>query len=149
MNTIGPQHPRDPRIDEREWQWQERARASQPGAGDDADAIAAYRRIDAALRRPPAPALPADFAAALAARVRSRRRDAARFERRTIAGLVLALVVCGTALLAVNADAVAAELRAGLGQRGMLWALSLGACVLMSVALDAMRRGAGGAPRGA
>jgi len=143
MTTSGPQHPHDARIDEREWQWQERARApsrSAPAAGDDADALAQYRRIDAALRQPPATSLPAGFAATLAARVRSERRDAARFERRLIAGLVIALVATGIVLAAFNAETLAVLLRASLGQRGLLWAIALAACVASSFGLDAMRR---------
>lgn len=88
------------RIDEREWQEQERAREACSGSSEGTGPGASpYRRIAEALRAAPPPALPADFAATVA-------RAAAR-QPRLETGLESGLVLILGALLVLGGIATA------------------------------------------
>lgn len=85
-------------IDEREWQAQEQAlRDRRAGVaatdGDGSD----YRLIDAALRRAPPPALPMDFAAAVARQLARQPKPAidARLEMGLTVVMLLTLAIAG------------------------------------------------------
>ena len=84
------------RIDEREWQMQERALREErfgAAAGDD-PGIAAYRHVARALREPLPDALPSDFAEAIAAQAaRLPVRGESALERWLVRLLYVAFVV--------------------------------------------------------
>lgn len=133
-------------VPEHEWQLQERALHEARAREDGDDALAAYRRIDRALRQPPAERLPSNFAyqvAALAARLPRIAPLDLRLERWLLRGLVAAMalgaviaaVVYGSQWLAAG-DALAA---AGNNPHALGWVLLLGACVLLSWGMQGLR----------
>ena len=129
---------------DREWQAQERARLDERNGvapGDD-PLLARYRQVARALRQPPPVALPADFAAQVAARAGHAPLDT-RFERLAMRGLVGALALSG---------AVAAALYGGEWLRSLAlllprespglvlnWALALAGCLGLSWSFERLR----------
>jgi len=134
------------RIDEREWQAQERAlREERLGAMASGDPeIAAYRQVVRALSAPLPDELPSDFARAVAAQAaRLPARADSELERWLVRSLVLAFVV--SALYFVASDG-GAWLRASLSLLPAAdlaavrsWGLALGACVAMTWAFGRLR----------
>lgn len=138
-------NPQDKRIDEHEWQVQERARleACAGTHAPEAAADLAARRVADALRRPPADGLPADFAARVARLALSQSRAAAadaRLEIVLLRWLVVLFATGGLVTLAVYGGTIAAQLRPALGADGLAWASALAACAGLSWAFDRMLR---------
>lgn len=148
MNT-----PND-RFDEREWRVQERALREERLHADEAGdpELAAYRRVARALRAPMPDALPADFAASVAAHVANR-------SVQTQGGLERALLHALSAVFAASALYVIAQYGGGWLRASVdwmphadatalrSWGLVLGGCMAMTWALGHLRRGEGDAPR--
>jgi hypothetical protein len=145
MNT--PEHDRidsstDDKLDEREWQAQERAvRAARLHlAGPDADP--GYRRIANVLRQAPPVQLPADFARQLARRVGAATLDL-RLERWLLRAVLLVLAVAVPVVLLRHAGAgaqVAAAVFPALSQSAPGWLLALLACVALNGLMEPLRR---------
>lgn len=133
-------------FDEREWLLQERAlREERLASADSGDAGAAsYRIVVRALREPVREALPADFAARIAARCA---RPNARGDNGLEAWLVRVLVVVfAVSALYVVASQGGAWLRASLSLLPAAdatavrsWGLALGACMAMTWMLGRLR----------
>lgn len=136
----------------REWEAQERAvRAERLGARVGQDpAVAQYRLIDRALRKPPLTALPRGFAAEVAARVEAKARAGNEsFEVWLGRGLVALLVLAGTAAvlfffgdaLRDFAENVAVPEAAALRMQTFAgWAAAIAACVGVSAAFNLGRK---------
>lgn len=127
---------------EREWQAQERAlRAERHGldpAGDDARQRR-YRLLARALRQPPAEALPADFAARLAAQVDEAAAAPAaaggRFESMLLAALIGAFAVAAIVVLVGYGPAWLPAFRTLLpvgDPQALRWPLALAGCLGLS-----------------
>jgi len=121
-----------------EWQAQETAleqeRRRRDGANDDA-LVTRYRMVARVLAEPPASALPADFASAIAARVGVRADIDARFEQRLVLVLVIALGVSGIVVAALYGHswwAPEALIVPGVGAAPLKWLFAVLACVGMS-----------------
>lgn len=136
----------DEHFDEREWQLQERAlreeREAAPG-GDD-PALAQYRRVARALRTPLADALPADFAAQVAARASKRARADGRLEQVATQLLLATLAFAGvvTAML-YGGDwwrASIALLPAAHADVALQWGLAIAGCLGLSWSAELLRR---------
>jgi hypothetical protein len=133
-------------VPEHEWQLQERALREARAQEHGDHALAAYRRIDRALRQPPDARLPSNFAyqvAALAARLPRATGLDLRLERWLLRGLAAAMALgalvagfaFGDALLAVG-DALIAS---GNGSHGARWIALVGACILLSWGMHGLR----------
>lgn len=137
MNTHGP----DPDRDEREWQLQERAlqevRGGAPPSSEDL-ALARYRDIAHALRRPPAAALPADFAARVARIAREPVRET-RLERVLVRVLVVAFALSALAALGAYGGRLLEMLQSATDAGALNWGLGLAACLGLSWSLERMR----------
>lgn len=133
--------PGDEAIDAREWQAQERAlRAERLHLSGDADP--GYRRVAAALRKPPPVALPPDFARRMALRVGAATLDL-RVERWLWLGCIAVLAVAVPAVLALYGGSgleVAAAVFPSLSQTAPGWLLALLACVALNGAMEPLRR---------
>ena len=131
------------RIDEREWQAQERARQdARAGMPSTDPLVARYRAVADALRVPPPDGLPPDFAARVAAQVRHGSLDA-HFEGTLVRTLTTLLGLSG----AVTASLYGRQwLPAILGPlqldsaSAMNWTLALGLCVAVSWLTEPLRR---------
>lgn len=145
MNTRPPGQPSS-KADAaaREWALQERAtrdvREGADGEANDAD-LAAYRRIAHALRTPPAERLPSNFAfqvAQLAARLPKPSRLDLRLEQWLVRGLVGVMALAGLVVAAIYGAGWLSTLEStGTGAGG--WAASVGACLLLTWALQGWR----------
>jgi len=136
--------------DEREWQAQERAlqqeRQGAPPAHDDL-AAARYRPVARVLLEPLPDALPADFAAQVAALARHRQARAAamdlRLERNLMRGLFATLVLGGAVALAIYGqgywDALASAVPSSR-DTGASWWLPALLCVGLSWGMDGLRK---------
>lgn len=146
--------------DEREWALQEAAMRGAAGAGaapaggEDARALASYRAVADALRAPPAPALPPDFAARVAALAAARSAptdtllDRLPVERWLLPAL---LAVMAVAALVVAAAYGAAWWRSAAGTFGSaapMWGVAIAACAALSLGIDRLAAAAAG-PHGA
>lgn len=145
------EHDLDPRrIDEREWQAQERAlRGEQRGcmSGDGGPLVARYRQVVSALRQPIAEGLPVDFAQRVAQRVSRqaghRMAIDLRLERNLMRGLVAALALSGAVALAWHGQAAWQSLLALIPPAqgaGIGWGPPLAACIALSWSLEALRK---------
>lgn len=137
-------------VDEREWQAQEQAmRAGHAApAGHEDPLVVAYRRVDAAARHAAPPALPAEFALQVAARVRAEARaplaDAGRLEG-VLLRILLALIPVALAAVAVVFGA--RWWQAGmslLGENALRWVLVAAACGALSWGIERLRAGDAG-----
>lgn len=137
-------------FDEREWRLQERAlreeRLASADGGD--DGIAAYRKVVRALREPLPDALPADFAANVAARAACPpARGDSGVERWLLRALVAAFAASALYVVANDGGdwlrASASLLPAADATALRSWGLALGACIAMTWALGRMREGHG------
>lgn len=131
------------RIDEREWQAQERAlRDSRDGMPSTDPLALRYRAVADALRAPLPDALPPGFAAQVAARVGGAPLDA-RFEGSLVRALVTLLGLSGAVTAAVYGrqwlPAILDPLRLDTAS-AVNWALALGACVAMTWVVEPLRR---------
>ena len=137
--------PTDERVDEREWQLQERAlleERSGAAPGDD-PALADYRQVVRALRAPMAPMLPADFATRVAARAQERAQAGARVEHVLTQALLAVLGIAGGVVVVQSGGAWWHEVTARLPQQdvglGMQWGLAIAACLGLSWAMERLR----------
>jgi hypothetical protein len=141
--------PVNERVDEREWQAQERAlrelRAGMPSRdevlGGDEALVARYRHVARALAVPPAPGLHAGFAAEVA-RLAATRHAApdTGFERGLLRALLLAMVLSSAVVVAVYGVQwwrASAQL---LGTDTLGWTIAVAACAALSWSLEWMRR---------
>ena len=132
------------RVDEREWQAQERALRDAREAMASTDPLALrYRAVVDALRAPLPDALPADFAATVAAQVRDAPLDA-RLEGSLVRTLVTLLGLSGAVTAAIYGrqwlPAILDPLHLDTAS-AMNWALALGVCMAMTwVAEPVLRR---------
>lgn len=134
------------RIDEREWQMQERALREErfgAAAGDD-PGIAAYRHVARALREPLPDALPSDFAEAIAAQAaRLPVRGESALERWLVRLLYVAFVVSALYFVAQDGGAWLRASVSLLPTADMAavrsWGLALGACVGMTWGMARVR----------
>jgi hypothetical protein len=131
------------RIDEREWQAQERALQDARSDTPSTDPLAArYRAVAEALRAPPPDMLPPDFAARVAAQVRHGSLDA-HFEGTLVRTLTTLLGLSGAATAAVYGQqwlpAILGPLQLDSAS-AMNWALALGLCVAVSWLTEPLRR---------
>jgi hypothetical protein len=130
------------RIDEREWQAQERARQDARAGTPSTDPLAArYRAVADALRAPPPDVLPPDFAARVAAQVGHGSLDA-HFEGTLVRTLTTLLGLSGAVTAAVYGrewlPAILGPLQLDSAS-AMNWALALGACVAMTWVMEPLR----------
>jgi hypothetical protein len=142
----------DEERERREWEAQERAvRAERLGARNGHDpAVAQYRLIVRALRKPPLSPLPRDFAASVAARVEQRSRAAnEHVEIWLWRGLVMLLVLAGAAAVSVYFGESLRDLAENLTlpepaafrvQIVASWAAAIAACVGVSAAFNLARK---------
>lgn len=128
--------------DEREWLAQEQAlrdeRLGIAASGSDAPQ-AHYRAIARALREPPEPALPPDFARQVASRATSQaspERANARFEQIMLGVLGATLGVSGALAMARYGG----EAFAAFDARIVQWGLAIAVCAGLSWSLDWLRR---------
>ena len=131
------------RIDEREWQAQERALQDARAGTPSTDPLAArYRAVAEALRAPLPDLLPPDFAARVAANVRHAPLDA-RFEGTLVRTLTTLLGLSGAATAALYGrhwlPAILGPLQLDSAS-AFNWALALGACVAMTWLAEPLRR---------
>jgi hypothetical protein len=134
-----------PRIDEREWQAQERAFQDARSDIPSTDPLAArYRAVADALRAPLPDLLPPDFAARVAAQVRHAPLDA-RFEGTLVRTLTTLLGLSGAATAALYGrqwlPAILGPLQLDSAS-ALNWALALGACVAITWLAEPLRRAA-------
>ena len=115
-----PTEPSPPSLDEQEWQAQERA------LRDERDA--AFSALRQALRQPPIPAIPMDFAARVARRADAAREAAdSRFERVLLQVLIAVLgVSAGVISVLYGAQWLQAVSEFGAGGAGAWMALAVG-----------------------
>ena len=132
-------------IDEREWQLQERALFEErSGAApvDDAD-LAGYRQVARALRAPMPPALPADFAARVAAQAHARAQAGSRVEHLLTQALLAVLGIAGGVVVVQSGGTWWHEATARLPQQdvglGLQWGLAIAACLGLSWAMEHLR----------
>ena len=131
------------RIDEREWQAQERAlQDARDGTPSTEPLAARYRAVAEALRTPLPDLLPPDFAARIAAQVRHAPLDA-RFEGALVRTLTMLLGLSGAVTAAVYGrqwlPAILGPLQLDSAS-AMNWALALGMCVAVSWLVEPLRR---------
>jgi hypothetical protein len=131
------------RIDEREWQAQERALQDVRAGAPSTDPLAArYRAVAEALRAPLPELLPPDFAARMAAQVRHAPLDA-RFEGTLVRTLTTLLGLSGAASAALYGrqwlPAILGPLQLDSAS-ALNWALALGACVAITWLAEPLRR---------
>ena len=131
------------RIDEREWQAQERALQDVRTGAPSTDPLAArYRAVAEALRAPLPELLPPDFAARMAAQVRHAPLDA-RFEGTLVRTLTTLLGLSGAASAALYGrqwlPAILGPLQLDSAS-ALNWALALGACVAITWLAEPLRR---------
>lgn len=131
------------RIDEREWQAQERALQDVRTGTPSTDPLAArYRAVAEALRAPLPELLPPDFAARMAAQVRHAPLDA-RFEGTLVRTLTTLLGLSGAASAALYGrqwlPAILGPLQLDSAS-ALNWALALGACVAITWLAEPLRR---------
>ena len=122
-------HPRQPDIDEAQWQAQERARiAARDGS---VDANADDLRIAQALRHPPAVDLPFDFATQVASRAQAQASSASGLEQRLLRGLTLVFGLSSAATVAYYGHDWVAALATTLpgGNDALGWSAAAAACV--------------------
>jgi hypothetical protein len=153
--------PTDDNAREREWQAQERAlraeRLRTDAASDDARVLR-YRVLAHALRQPSVEALPADFARDVARQIDATVADASQmpddgtavypfdapFERNLLRALVAAFGLSIGIVIALYAGSWMAPTRdAVLIIAGVLknpWLLTLAGCIVLSAALQGLRR---------
>ena len=133
------------RIDEREWQAQERALQDARAGTPSTDPLAArYRAVAEALRAPLPELLPPDFAARVAAQVRHAPLDA-RFEGTLVRTLTALLGLSGAVTAALYGrqwlPAILGPLQLDSAS-ALNWALALGACVAITWLAEPLRRAA-------
>jgi len=131
------------RIDEREWQAQERALQDARSGTPSNDPLAArYRAVAEALRAPLPELLPPDFAARVAAQVRHAPLDA-RFEGTLVRTLTTLLGLSGAATAALYGrqwlPAILGPLQLDSAS-ALNWALALGACIAATCLAEPLRR---------
>ena len=131
------------RIDEREWQAQERALQDARAGTPSTDPLAArYRAVAEALRAPLPELLPPDFAARVAAQVRHVPLDA-RFEGTLVRTLTALLGLSGAVTAALYGrqwlPAILGPLQLDSAS-ALNWALALGACVAITWLAEPLRR---------
>jgi hypothetical protein len=131
------------RIDEREWQAQERALQDVRTGTPSTDPLAArYRAVAEALRAPLPELLPPDFAARMAAQVRHAPLDA-RFEGTLVRTLTTLLGLSGAASAALYGrqwlPAILGPLQLDSAS-ALNWTLALGACVAITWLAEPLRR---------
>ena len=131
---------------DKEWQAQERARLDERNGAGGADdpLLARYRMVARALRQAPAPALPADFAARVAARAAHVHAPAdTRFERLAMRGLVVALALSAAVAAAVYGGAWLQSFALVLPRQSpglvLNWALALAGCLALSWSFEHLR----------
>ncbi|WP_329741630.1 hypothetical protein [Dyella sp. A6] len=135
---------------EREWQAQERAlRAERLGLdprGDDVR-VRRYRVLSKALRQPPAEALPADFAAQVAAlaapATQPRKTRHGALETALLTSLPGIAVVAGAVALGYDAQAWLPAVRVAVpavDPQSLRWLLALGGCLGLSWLLERWQR---------
>lgn len=145
IDQHAPGHGDQP-VDEREWQLQERAlREERDGApGGDDPVLAQYRQVARALRAPLADALPADFAAQVAARASARARTDGRLEQVATQLLLATLAFAGVVTAALYGGAwwraSIALLPASHADVALQWALAIVGCLGLSWSADLLRR---------
>lgn len=136
----------DARIDEREWQAQERARHDVRDGIATQDPLAArYRAVADALRAPLPDGLPPDFAAGIAAQVARGARVAldARLEHSLVGMLATLLGLSGAVTAALYGKQWLPAILAPLhldSASAINWALALGTCVAMTWLAEPLRR---------
>ena len=134
------------RIDEREWQAQERALQDARDGVPTQDPLAArYRAVADALRAPLPDLLPSDFAAGVAAQVVQGAHAPldARLERSLVSTLPTLLGLSGAGVAALYGKQWMPAILAPLhldSASAMNWALALGACVAMTWLVEPLRR---------
>jgi anti-sigma factor RsiW len=136
MNTNDRHAP----IDEARWQAQEQAfLAARRG---DADADPGDLRIARALRRAPAPALPFDFAAQVAAMARAQAVADSRLEQALLRGLAVVFALSAAVVVAWYGRGWVAGLAAVLpgGSDAVGWSGVAALCVLGNWGFGALRR---------
>ena len=122
-------------LDPRRWQAQERARRGEP------DADAGDLRIARALREAPTMALPADFAARVAALARARSQASTLLEQRLLRGLGLVFALSAAVVVAWYGRGWATELVALLpgGRDALGWSAAAAVSLLANWGLGALR----------
>lgn len=137
------EYPEKARVDEREWQAQERALhdAREGLPGNDPLALR-YRAVVDALRAPLPDMLPPDFAAQVAARVHGAPLDA-RLEGSLVRTLVTLLGLSGAVTAAIYGrqwlPAILEPLQLDTAS-ALNWALALGACMALNWMVEPLRR---------
>ena len=138
----------DTRLDEHEWQAQERAmREERAGvAASDDPTLAHYRQVARALRRPPASAPPPDFARRVAASVAAAHAPPdMRLEMlllRALSGLLGVSAIVAAVLYGGQwRHAFAALLPSLVTGTALNWALALAACLGLSWSFGRLQRG--------
>ena len=127
----------DNAADEREWQLQERALDEvRRGVTGGDELLVGHRQVAQALRRAPAPDLPADFAASLAARVVIAPALDTRVERHLLRALVVVLALSAAVAVAVYGGQWLHATLALLPAATTNWGLALGACIGLTGALQ-------------
>ena len=132
------------RIDEREWQAQERALQDARSGMPSTDPLAVrYRAVAEALRAPLPDLLPPDFAARVAARVVRHAPLDARFEGTLVRTLTTLLGLSGVASAALYGrqwlPAILGPLQLDSAS-ALNWALALGACIAITWLAEPLRR---------
>lgn len=123
-------YPRQPDIDDAQWQAQERARIAARDGSLDADAD--HLRIAHALRHAPAVDLPPDFAKRIAARaMHAQQASVALLEQRLLRGLTLVFGLSSAATVAYYGHAWVAALATSLpgGSDALGWSAAAVTCV--------------------
>ena len=131
------------RIDEREWQAQERAlRDAREGVASGDPLARRYRAVVDALRTPLPDALGSDFAAQVAAQARNAPLDA-RLEGSLVRTLATLLGLSGAVTAAIYGrqwlPAILEPLHLDTAS-ALNWALALSACVAMTWVMEPVRR---------
>lgn len=133
-------------VPEHEWQLQERALREARAQEHGDHALAAYRRIDRALRQPPDERLPSNFAYQVAALAARRPRATGldlRLERWLlrvlVAAMALGALVAGFAFGDALRAAGDALIASGNGSHAVGWIALVGACVLLSWGMQGVR----------
>lgn len=123
-------------IDPQRWQAQEQARRGEP------EADAGDLRIARALRRAPPVALPADFAARVAAMARAQAEASMLVEQRLLRGLGIVFALSAAVVVAWYGRGWVADLAAALpgGGDALGWCGVAAVCLLGNWGLDALRR---------
>ena len=130
-----------PGIDAGRWRAQERARLGEP------DADAGDLRIARALRDAPPEALPADFAARVAALAHARREASMLLEQRLLRGLGIVFALSAAGVVAWHGRGWAAALMAMLpgGGEALGWCAAAALCLLANWGLGGLQRRASAA----